>query len=146
MSNWIKPTTDEHTKALDAICLAECVWWGEGEELYRNWEHGIYEWRDLCYRVATWTHNAWEHLRSFSGECEWEIDTEFCPALAEHLLTHYRDRPYDVTCYSIQAFVDELTLPYRKSKAARLIEAKIKDKQEEIFRLEQDLQDLEDYE
>ena len=147
--NWITKTTDEHTRAIDALCLVECVWYGEGEKLYRDWDHGIYEFRDLCWRAAQWTHSAWERTRDRLGEDRWEFDAEWCPELVNWLLrneTILRD-PYKLSCYTIQHFVDELI--DAEEKAAREVrksrlEAQILDRQNEIFLLENELQELND--
>lgn len=150
MSNYValkRPSMDEHTRALDAICLAECIWWGTGEDMFTNWEHGIYEWRDLCWRLAKWTHFAWEDVREKCGESSWEFDTEFCPALVEYVLaSQLAIDPYADEWQVIAEFCRDIVNDHREYEAAekkrRLIEAQILDRQEEIFMLQNQLEDL----
>lgn len=148
MSNYIKQTKDQHTRALDAICLSEAIWWGEGEELYSRWGHGIYEFRDLCWRLSKYTHHAWEHVREEIGEDGWEFDAEFCPALVIHTLKNpaVHANPKYSSAILVRDFVDTIIKEHVETEAAEkkrnLIEAQILDKQEEIFMLQNQLEDL----
>jgi hypothetical protein len=148
MSNYIRKSNDNHTRALDAICLAECVWWGTGQDLYQKWEHGIYEFRDLCWRLSNYTHHAWEHVREVCGESSWEFDTEFCPELVYHTLNNpaVHANPYIDADILVRHFVDTIIEEHFEMEAAekkrKLIEAQILDRQEEIFLLQEDLERL----
>jgi hypothetical protein len=108
MADWIRETDDMETRAMDSMCLIECIWWGKGAEMYDRWYHGIYEFREFCWQLSLWTESGWEHLRD---ELQEEIcfDTEFCPELIVHVLDEYADveSAYVPTKWTVARFVDE---------------------------------------
>ena len=104
-ANWITRNVDTESVVMDAICLAEAVWWGCGEQAYKGWSHGIYAWRQLCLDVAPWLHSAWQKAEELSGgEDTVTFDCEFCEELAVFLLKANSDQ-FDP--YMLQRFVHE---------------------------------------
>lgn len=74
-------TTEAGMRGMDAMCLVECVYWGEREKtLYDEcWEHGIYEFRQRCWELAEYTHSAWNYVSDRTDFCC--FDSMFCPEL-----------------------------------------------------------------
>lgn len=120
MSNWITRNPDAESVSMDAICLAEAAWWGRGAEAYKDWTHGIYQWRQLCLDVAPWLHSAWSRAEQYSGgEDTVCFDAEFCEELGVWLLSRNSDQFHP---YMLQRFIEETYNPDPVENLRRLLE------------------------
>lgn len=68
--------SDNDTKMIDAMCLIECLDFGDCKELYKTWDHGIYEFRDRVSILAEFAHECWSSVSVDGSIC---FDSEFCP-------------------------------------------------------------------
>lgn len=71
-------STKHETEIMDAMCLIECLDFGDCKELYKSWDHGIYEFRDRVAILATFAHECWK-ITTDDDQIHYCFDSEFCP-------------------------------------------------------------------
>lgn len=80
-------STKHETEIMDAMCLIECLDFGDCKELYKNWNHGIYEFRDRVAMIAEFSHECWK-LITGDDEIHCCFDSEFCPEFLARWMRH----------------------------------------------------------